>query len=237
MEGVLESQTSDAVNAFQWMGASHLSVIALTVAASLLMVFAARRYPQDAFYRVLAKTLALLLVLHFPLRWWLAGERGELNLAKSLPLELCHLAQLVAIVALLFRGRRLAEILWYWGLTGTMQAILTPDLRDDFPDWGFILFFLNHCGIVVAAFAVVIGQKRYPRRGSAWKVWLWTQLYFWTVLALNFLFGWNYGYLREKPAAGSLLDYMGEFPIYLIWMQALFLLMFFLLELPFRRKA
>ena len=57
------------------------------------------------------------------------------------------------------------------------------------------------------------------------------------VSLLNWLLHTNYGYFNGPPDAPSLLDYMGPWPWYLFTLQAVALLFFFLLLLPFRKRS
>ena len=45
-------------------------------------------------------------------------------------------------------------------------------------------------------------------------------------------FGWDYGYLCQKPLRPSLLDYLGHWPWYLVWLEVVALAIFFILLLP-----
>ena len=49
---------------------------------------------------------------------------------------------MVAIVVALLTGReRWLEVAYFWGIGGTLQAIITPDLRHAFPDVRFLQLF------------------------------------------------------------------------------------------------
>ena len=47
------------------------------------------------------------------------------------------------------------------------------------------------------------------------------------------LWGMNFLYLREKPWAPTLLDWLGPWPVYILAVEALALVLFLLLALPF----
>src|SRR5205823_117635 len=55
--------------------------------------------------------------------------------AASLPVQRCDVAGFVAAAALLWRELVLVEVAYFWGLGGTLQAVLTPDLKDHFPSF------------------------------------------------------------------------------------------------------
>jgi uncharacterized membrane protein YwaF len=51
-------------------------------------------------------------------------------------------------------------------------------------------------------------------------------------MLVNTWLGTNFGFAARKPVNPSLLDHMGPWPIYLIWIEVLGLVLFFLLSLP-----
>ena len=62
------------------------------------------------------------------------------------------------------------ELTYFWGLAGTLQAAITPDLYSHFPHLGFLAYVVEHLGILVAAVYLVVGLGITPRRGAARKV-------------------------------------------------------------------
>src|SRR4051812_22028234 len=60
---------------------------------------------------------------------------GHWSLGGSLPLQLCDLAWIVAVPTLWTMNRRWFALAYYWGLTLSVQALLTPALNgSDYPD-------------------------------------------------------------------------------------------------------
>jgi hypothetical integral membrane protein (TIGR02206 family) len=115
-----------------------------------------------------------------------------------------------------------------------MQAILTPDLGVyDFPHFRYFQVFLSHGAIVTAAIAMTLLEGFRPTWGSLGRVLVWGNVYQVAVYLINVLIGSNYMYLIHKPETASALDMMGPWPWYLLSIQALGLVLFFLLYLPF----
>jgi uncharacterized membrane protein YwaF len=73
-----------------------------------------------------------------------------------------------------------------------------------------------------------------PRDGVVPRVILWNQIYFITAFTVNTILGTNFGFLARKTDVASLLDQLGDWPIYLFWLQLLAILLMTLLLLPFR---
>src|SRR5207244_4428476 len=108
------------------------------------------------------------------------------------------------------------ELLWFWAFAGTLQALLTPDLAQTFPGFFFWAYFVEHGGVVVAAAFLVLGFGLAPRPGAASRAFLLTLAFAAAAGMADALSGGNYMYLRGKSAHGSLLDYMGPWPWYIV---------------------
>jgi hypothetical integral membrane protein (TIGR02206 family) len=164
----------------------------------------------------------------------MTGAR-EAELASALPLQLCDTAIFVAALALLLRTQLLIEVTYFWGLAGTIQALITPDLPQHFPSFPFFQYYLAHGGIVTAALFLVVGLGHWPRRDAVVRVLVVTLVFVLAVGAVDAATGSNYMYLRSKPASGSLLDLLGPWPWYLAWAALVGLALLVILDAPFRR--
>jgi hypothetical integral membrane protein (TIGR02206 family) len=211
------------------LSAEHVGAIGVTAAAAA----AATRVRSQAVSRGLAAVIgATYLVEH---AYFIA--RGTWSLDFNLPLHLTDVVTVVSVLALWTARPLLVELTWFWGLTASLQAVLTPDLGSaDFPELLWWTFFIAHSGAVVAAVALVIGRGITPRPGAVKRVFAATVVVAAAAGIANLLTGGNYMWLREKPEAGSLLDYMGPWPWYILSAAVLALLLFTLLALPFRRR-
>jgi hypothetical integral membrane protein (TIGR02206 family) len=141
---------------------------------------------------------------------------------------------LVVIVAMWTGSQRWFEVAYFWGIGGTLQAILTPNLRYGFPDWRFISFFTSHSGIIVGVIFLMLTRHYRPYPMSIVRVWLWSEFYFVATLVIDLLTGINYGFLLHKPEALSILSFLSDsWPLYLLQMHGVALLFFLVLYAPF----
>jgi uncharacterized membrane protein YwaF len=164
---------------------------------------------------------------------------GTWTARESLPLHVCDVAILLMAVAIVGAARtacgpaadrtaaprpsiqRLYELAYYWGLCGTLQALLTPDIEQAFPHPVFFRYFVTHGGIVVGVIVMTAGLHLRPRPRS-WR-WVWVVTLAWAaiVLGINGLLGANYMFLCGPPAHPSLIDTLGPWPWSLLGLAAL----------------
>lgn len=220
----------------EFFGASHLAVLGVTVALSAAAVAVPRRVGRTPGVRRAARMLALLLVVNEVALHALLALDDRLSLRSGLPLHLTDAATVAAAVAL-WRGAPLAfELVWFWGMSATVQALITPDLNQDFPDYRWWAFFVSHSGTVIAAVGLAWGLGHTPRPGAVRRVFAASL----GVAALagvgSVLTDGNYMFLREPPEGGSLLDLLGPWPWYIVAAAGLALALFWVLDRPFDRR-
>jgi hypothetical protein len=145
----------------------------------------------------------------------------------NLPLQLSHAVTLVAVAALWRpESALLVELVYFWALSASLQAVLTPDLGQAFPDLLFFTYFVTHSGAITAACLLVFGSRRAPRPKTVWRIYAITFAFACLAAVGTVLTGGNYMFLRDKPARGSLLDLMGPWPVYILVAALLALSMF-----------
>lgn len=209
----------------------HLATLAVMAALGAAVVVVGRRLAPSGQAR-LGQALALVLAGYVAAAYAQRWIAGELSWRYSLPLELCHFVLLAALVTLVRPSRLASEIAYFWGLAGTLQATLTPEIGEAFPSWEFVQFFWGHGAILLAIAYVIVVRRFEPRPWSALRMLAWVNAYAVVVGAIDYLAGWNYGYLCAKPARPSLLDYLGPWPWYIAALEGVALASFALLEIP-----
>src|SRR3954454_9679444 len=119
----------------------HLVVLALT---SLACVAAARGAIPP---RVPAVAIGGAYLIELGVR----ATDGSWDWGFDLPFHLSDVVALFAPVALWTRRPLLVEVLYFWALTASLQAQITPDLDHPVPRVFLFPFFTSIGGAVVAA--------------------------------------------------------------------------------------
>jgi hypothetical integral membrane protein (TIGR02206 family) len=158
---------------------------------------------------------------------------GTWSVDYVLPLQLCSISVILSAVMLTSESYFLYEIVYFWGLGGTVQALVTPDLAYNFPHFRFFEFFLSHTLIISACFIMTFIYGFRPRLKSVWKAFISLNIYAAFMVLVNKLTGGNYLFLSAKPETPSLLDFLGPWPYYILSLEVLALVIFFLMYLPF----
>jgi hypothetical integral membrane protein (TIGR02206 family) len=208
---------------------AHIAALALMAIAIAVAVKAPRLMPP--------KLLAVAIGGAFVVEYGANALDGTWDWGFNLPLHLSDVVAMFTPIALWTRKPLLVEILYFWALTASLQAVLTPDLNQTFPGVFYFTYFLTHCGAVVAACLLVFGLRIELRPGAVRRAFIATLIMAAAAGMANVITGGNYMYLRAKPAQSSLLDQMGPWPLYIVSAAVLALLLFALLNLLARRVS
>lgn len=212
-------------------GFQHLLMVGLTFALAFGAMVFTRRNPKSRGVSLIGWGLLALMIASYPLKLWSAKVANWP--ITPLPLHLCDCAAIIGAVALVTRHRLLVEITYFWGLAGTLQGLITPDLAYAFPHPRFVAFFCLHGGVVITAIFLTAGLRLYPRKWSVLMAFGALQIYAVVAFVVNRCTNCNYGFLLQKPDRGSLLDHLGPWPWYILSLELVALVFFGLLYLPF----
>jgi hypothetical integral membrane protein (TIGR02206 family) len=213
----------------------HLVTLGVIAACIAALVTAARLRPGG--WTVTACRTLALVILANECGWWVwLGFQHTWSASYALPLQLCDLVAFVSAAALWLRHPLLVELTYFWGLAGTANGLISPDLPDHFPSYLFLQYFIAHGSIVAAALLLVVGLHITPRQGAVPRVAAFTLALVVLDAGVNLLTGGNYMYLQHKPGVPSLLDLMGPWPWYLVAAAGLAVTIFVALDLPFAMR-
>lgn len=198
---------------FQAYSLTHGIVTVLTIGAAVAAVRVRRRLagdPQAArrFDRMLAAACAFLFVIVL-VRGLLPGR---FSWPRSLPLHVCDMVMIGAIVAFTTGNRTARTVLHYFGLLLTSQAYLTPDLTYGPATVKFYTSWSFH-GIIVVAAVVDVFARGYRPGWADYRVGLRVAaLYVAVIFPLDAIFKWNYGYIGPAdPSTAARLSTLGWF--------------------------
>lgn len=206
----------------------HLAALAVLVVLGTAAVVVPRRGVDTT---AVGRVLALLVLAAWVGEYLVDALNGTYTTQYTLPLQLTDVISATTVIALWTRRRLAVELLYFWALSASLQALLTPDLAYTFPSVYYFTYFIYHIGAVVAALMLVFGCGLYPRRLAALRAFAATLLWAAVAGVGDVLTHGNYMYLRAKPVHGSLLNVMGPWPWYIATTALLALAMLLVLQL------
>ena len=217
-------------NDFTLFGPAHLQTLGLLALGGVAAVLTARR-AGDETRRRLRLGLAFALVACHLTEYTVALWQGWYRI-QMLPLEMCDLAAAFGIYALLTRDPRAAGPAWFFALSGTLPALITPELNVTFPHVRFVVYFLEHGLTVITPLVLVIGLGVVPPAGAWFRAALVLNAFAAFNGVLNVTLGTNFMYLSHKPYGPTPYDWFPPWPAYIGVLEVLVLVLFRLLQIP-----
>jgi hypothetical integral membrane protein (TIGR02206 family) len=221
---------------FQLFGPKHLIVITIFVAI-ILFLFLGWKNPTEQGKRRMRYFLAAVLFVwesawHI---WSIAG--GTWTVTYNLPLHICSIMVWLSIAMLLTKSYRIYEYAYFIGIAGAMQAFLTPE-AGIYGLWHFraMQTLIVHGTLIVIPIYFSLKEGFRPTWQSFLRVAIGVNLYMVVVYFINLALGSNYLFIMHKPPTASLLDVLGPWPLYIVFMELIGFAIFFLLYLPWLIK-
>ncbi len=201
---------------FITFGTGHLVTIAVILLVSVGLPLWLRRSVSERLVRRVAVSVAVFAVANEIAIAWARVAIWKQSLVDGLPLHICGAGVYLTAVLLVRRNQRVYEVVYFWGLAGALQALLTPELAYGFSHPFTISYFISHGVIIFGLFYATFAFRLRPTWSSIPRVFVITLIFAFAVVApLNLLFDTNYMYLRGKPVTGSVLDLFGPWPWYI----------------------
>ena len=212
----------------------QIGFLIFTFAGPLLLWILSRHLDSERFARGINWFFAIAMLAAYGNVLRIVARDDGLTAKYALPMHLCDWALGITVAALLLRQQLCFELAYFWGLAGTVQALITPALVTD--DLGRIIgFFVVHSGIPASVLWLIFGFKMRPQRGAWLRIVLWSQFYLAAALAVNAATGGNYGFLSHRPSTHSMLDFFSDTRwLYILQIDLTGLLFFLLLDLPWQ---
>jgi hypothetical integral membrane protein (TIGR02206 family) len=199
----------------------------------LLIVFRGKIQKSPGIKKIIRICAPLFVGLSLLFNYFWSVSSGMFDIQSGLPLHLCDITFVFVIFFFIFENNYLFEFMYFIGISGAIQALLTPALGYDFPHVMYIFFFSEH-GIVTLTglYGVLIGKYR-PVPFSIVRSMIFLNGMGIFVFIVDLILGSDYMFLLRKPSTSSLFDLLGPWPIYLVVCELIALACFVLLYLPF----
>jgi len=150
---------------------------------------------------------------------------GYWSISENLPLHLCGISGLIACFILFIKKNNLLfEFLFYSGIIGGIQAILTPQINNfDGSNFEYIDYYFSHAAIIIVPIYMYKFLNYELSKYSWLKVLLPLNILLAFIMPLNFQINSNYMYLAYPPAVDNPLI-IGDWPFYIIYWEFIILI-------------
>lgn len=218
---------------FVSFSATHLITIAIAVLGVVLMYLFRKQLQEERANKIVRYSLIVGLLIG-KIIWpsWRAAH-GLLSPTEDLPLHLCNISGYLSLYVLFTRKKGIYDFLFYAGLLGASVAILTPDVRYNFPHITYWGYMIDHYSIVMTCWFLLVVEGWRPSNKSVQRTFLLLNALLVVTVFVNKWTGGNYMYVSHKPANPTLLDVMGPYPWYLLSLEGVVLVVCSLIYLPF----
>jgi hypothetical integral membrane protein (TIGR02206 family) len=218
---------------FELFGPSHLVSLGVVVLINVVICFFWRNPSEVARRRFRYGLTAVLLINEALFHLW-ALTTGQWSIQVHLPFHLCSVLVYATSFMLITRNYRVYEFCYFLGIGAATQALLTPDAGAySFPHFRFLEVIISHGVMVTAALYMTVIEGFRPTWKSLFRTIVALNVYMVPVFILNMLIGSNYLFINHKPDTASLIDVLGPWPWYILSLEAVGLVIFTLLYLPF----
>ena len=221
-------------NTIPMFGPDHLIyLVIILVVCTAFLIFAKKTFNKEKAVKV-GRILGIIAIIHLFLEIPTLRLILGMPLATSLPLHLCNFGMIAVGIMLITRKQWAIDLAYFWALCGATQSLLTPDLQYIFPHPLAITFFTAHTIEIAGVLYAVIVLKMRPYWSSIPKVFAVTAGFALVIFPINYIHpDANYMFLKFAPVGGSLIDFLGPWPWYILSLIGVALVMFIIAYLPY----
>ncbi|MCB5237780.1 TIGR02206 family membrane protein [Niallia circulans] len=219
---------------FELFSVSHLVMIGILITGGVLLaVFRNDIENRSGIVRFVF--FLLLLGLEAMYHYWMYKDRLW-NATFMLPFHLCSISLVLCLLLLITKWELVFQVVYFIGIIGALMAIVTPELFFGYPHFRYFHFFVTHILIISTCLYFVLVHQYKPTKKGLFLSFAFLNSCAGLAWMVNKYTGGNYMFLASKPANGSLFDYLGPYPYYVLVLEVVALLLFLALLIPFRWK-
>jgi len=218
---------------FILFGSAHLTALGLIALLNIVLIIWGRKASEAARRRIRVSMAVILIVNEIAWHLWNVFT-GQWTIQTMLPLHLCSVLVFVSAYFLLTRSQGIYPYVYFMGIAGALQALLTPDAGIyGFPHFRAFQTMISHGLIITTGIYMTVVEGFRPTWRIAWKVFVGCNIYLLVIFVLNQIIGSNYLFVARKPETASLLDMLPAWPWYILYIELIGVICILLLYLPF----
>ena len=220
---------------FSLFETAHLVILLIIVIVNLWML--RFRNASEQTRKAVRWTMAIVLWVN-ETAWHVWNlYLGTWNIQTMLPLHMCSVLIWLSGFMLIFKNYQIYEFVYFLGVGGGLQALLTPDVGIyNFPHFRFLQAFIGHGLLLTSGIYMTTVEGLRPTWRSVLRVIVISNIYMVIIFFVNSAIGSNYLMVNGKPSVKSIIDLMPTWPYYIIYLEAIGILTCLLLYLPFAVK-
>ncbi|MDN7246819.1 YwaF family protein [Planococcus shenhongbingii] len=191
---------------------SHLLMLAIAASGLFFLIIRKKQLRESSsFFSQLRWALFMLLLFsEISYQTW-AISNDVWSVSRHIPLHLCGIASITAMIGLVTLHRTWIQISFFIGIFPAVLTLITPDLPYDFQHYRFWKFFIHHMSIPWACLFLALWKPSSITLRSVFMVYSLLLLYAMIIgFIVNPLTGSNYLYLSRLPNATTPLNFFGS---------------------------
>lgn len=222
---------------FELFGTAHLTALAIITLCCFSYLYFRKIWGEKERTRARWAFAIAIVVTESSLHIW-SLYWGIWNIQTMLPLHMCAVLIWLSAYMLITKNYAIYEFVYFMGLGGAMQAVLTPAdaAANNYPHFRLMQTTIAHGLLINIAIYMTVVEGFRPTLQSFKRVFIWTNIYMIPVFFLNLAIGSNYIFVAGKPEFPTLLDMLAPWPWYILEIEAIAFAIFFILYLPFLIK-
>ena len=215
---------------FRMFSLTHiLTLIFIFLLISMLLIFIKNKDERiKKYFRIPLGFFALFL--QFIYMFWLILN-NNFTIRESLPINICSVSLILVFFLFVTENKYLFNLLYFWGVIGSLYALFFPNILQNFPHFRFLEFFSAHGLIILSVFYFLFIKKFIITFREMITSYLITVGYLLFVFIINLILKSNYLFLIKKPHFNSFFDLFGNF--YYLGLLTGVLFLYILLYIPF----
>ena len=223
------------MEAFQLFSYIHITTIFVVIGSSILIPLSFKVFFNSRININISYIIGFILITHELIKPFYRYHFYNDPFVEIIPLHMCHLASLSMGLFFFTKKDIFFEIGYFWGMTGNIMAILTPDL-DFFFNWQYFTYYFGHTMLLLSIVFALLCLNHNINFKSVIRVISITLTFLPFMYLLNFILGdeANYWYLNTIPEATSILSFLPNPPLNIIFLVPIGLILMMSVYVPYR---